>query len=50
MVFLYQKYQIQGTWLAQLVEGTTLDLRVINSSPTLGLFFKKQYQGQEINK
>ena len=26
-----------GTWLAQLVECVTLDLRVVSSSPTLGI-------------
>ena len=27
----------RGTWLAQSVEYVTLDLRVVSSSPTLGL-------------
>ena len=27
--------QGEGTWLAQSVEGVTLDLRVVSSSPTL---------------
>ena len=26
-----------GAWLAQLVEHATLDLRVVSSSPTLGM-------------
>ena len=26
-----------GAWLAQLVEHVTLDLRVVNSSPMLGI-------------
>lgn len=29
-----------GTWLAQSVEHTTLDLRVVSSNPTLGGNFK----------
>ena len=35
---LGKKYKIyQGAWLAQSVEHVTLDLRVMCSSPTLGL-------------
>ena len=28
---------VRGTWLAQLVEHATLDLRVVGLSPTLGV-------------
>ena len=32
-----EKTLLGGAWLAQLVEHGTLDLRVIGSSPTLGV-------------
>ena len=31
------KQSIRGTWLAQSVEYTTLDLGVVSSSPALGI-------------
>lgn len=31
-----------GIWLAQLVERVTLDLRVLNLSPTLGVEFTEK--------
>ena len=33
----FKKHSNMGAWLAQLVEHVTLDLRVVSSSPTLGL-------------
>lgn len=31
------KKELRGAWLAQSVEHRTLDLRVVSSSPTLGV-------------
>ena len=32
-----KKEDFKGTWLAQLIERVTLDLRVVGLSPTLGV-------------
>jgi len=32
-----KRYKIWGTWLSQLVEHMTLDLRIMSSGPTLGI-------------
>lgn len=36
-----KEWALLGTQLAQLVEGGILDLRVMNSSPVLGVELKK---------
>ena len=33
----FKNRQNRGTWLAQLVEHVTLDLRVVSSSPMVGV-------------
>lgn len=38
---------LQATWLVQSVEHASLDLRVINSSPTLGIECKKKKKKKE---
>ena len=42
------KSAIRGTWLAQLVEQATLELRAVSSSPSLGIeflfFFLKKFE------
>eukprot|EP00745_Piridium_sociabile_P041270 TRINITY_DN8133_c0_g1_i3.p1 TRINITY_DN8133_c0_g1~~TRINITY_DN8133_c0_g1_i3.p1 ORF type:complete len:100 (+),score=5.57 TRINITY_DN8133_c0_g1_i3:225-524(+) len=52
----YIVIQILSAWLAQSVEHETLNLRVVGSSPTLGLcfflgiflsFFKSIHEGEE---
>ena len=37
LIFLLKIMEYRGTSLAQLVEHVTLDLRVVSSSPTLGI-------------
>ena len=33
----YEMDEVGGAWLAQSIEDTTLDFRVVSSSPTLGI-------------
>ena len=35
--YLYKVWVVWGTWLAQLVEHVTVDLRIMSLSPTLGM-------------
>ena len=44
MIFLQIKNEVGGAWQAQSIECITLDLRVVSSSPTLGveLILKKK--------
>ena len=38
----------KGTWLAQLVEHVTLDLRVMRSSPGMGIELTKNIKNKNI--
>ena len=39
---LSKEFRPRGTWMAQSMERVTLDLGVVNSSPTLGIEHKKK--------